>query len=82
MNFQMQIHNLTEEQVEMLEHLWSLETIEDIEHFKTELPRFRRQQVDTLMELVRLQILDDMIDEDDVEIYPEAEKLIARAKRG
>lgn len=55
----MKIHNLTKEQVEMLDHLWSLDTIEAIEDFKQELPRFRRQQVDTLLQLIHLQMIDD-----------------------
>lgn len=55
----MKIHNLTKEQVEMLDYLWSLDTIEAIEDFKQELPRFRRQQVDTLLQLIHLQMIDD-----------------------
>lgn len=78
----MQIHNLTSEQVEMLDKLWTFETMAEIENFKSQLPRFRRQQIDTLMELMRLQILDDMIDEEDIEVYPEAKKLIDRVKKG
>jgi hypothetical protein len=34
----------------------------DVENFKSDLPLFRRQQVDTLIELIRLQVIDDSID--------------------
>lgn len=61
----MEIRNLTLEQVKMLDKLWSMDSLEEVESFKKELPLFRRQQVDTLMELVRLQSLDDMIDDYD-----------------
>lgn len=78
----MEIHNLTNEQVKMLDKLWSLETIEEVEYFKRQLPLFRRQQVDTLMELVRLQALDDMIDEhDEGDCYPDAEILLKKIQK-
>ncbi len=72
----MQIHNLTREQFEMLEHLWTLETLEDIENFKRELPRFRRQQVDTLIELVRLQTVDDILDADSMPEFDSVDALL------
>jgi hypothetical protein len=75
----MEIHNLTLEQVQMLDKLWTMETLEEIESFKRELPLFRRQQVDTLMELVRLQSLDDMIDaHDEGDCYPDADILFKK----
>lgn len=78
----LKIHNLTHEQVEMLDKLWSLETMAEIETFKKQLPKFRRQQVDTLMEMVRLQSLDDMVDEyDEGDSYPDAEILLKKIKK-
>lgn len=46
----------------MLDKLWTLDSLQEIEDFKDQLPLFRRQQVDTLIELVRLQMIDDEID--------------------
>ncbi len=60
----MQIHNLTHEQVEMLDKIWEFDTLEQIEEFKRSLPLKRyRQQVDNLMELIRLQMIDDDLEE-------------------
>jgi len=59
----LQIHDLTKEQAEMLTKLWSIDSREDVNKFRDSLPLFRRQQVDTLVELVRLQIHDDEVSE-------------------
>lgn len=77
----MEIHNLTHEQVEMLDKLWTLESMEEIVAFKQELPLFRRQQVDTLLALVFLQSIDDVFDQHDTEKYPIAEKLIKKLRK-
>jgi len=58
-----QIHNLTSEQVQMLNKLWSMDSFDEVERFRSSLPLFRRQQIDTLLEMVRLQIIDDDIDD-------------------
>jgi hypothetical protein len=76
MTLPISITNLTSEQVEMLDHLWSLETMADIENFKSELPRFRRQQVDTLIELIRLQVVDDSIDSGDMPEFDSVDALL------
>jgi hypothetical protein len=76
----MQIHNLTSEQRHMLDQLWSFETLEQIEQFKKELPLFRRQQIETLLEMVRLQVADDILDEYDDGVYPTALELLARLR--
>jgi hypothetical protein len=77
----MQIHNLTSEQVEMLDQLWAFDTLEEIEDFKSQLPLFRRQQIDTLLEMVRLQGDDDWIDENDYGVYPAAKELFRRIRK-
>ena len=61
----LQIHDLTKEQAEMLTKIWSIDSREDVNKFRDSLPLFRRQQVDTLVELVRLQIHDDAVTEND-----------------
>lgn len=65
----------------MLDKLWSFETMEQIEQFKQELPLFRRQQIDTLLEMVKLQVTDDMIDSYDTGVYPTALDLLDRLRK-
>ena len=76
----MKIDGLTQEQVEMLDKLWSIDTVEELQEFRSSLPTFRRQQVDTLTEM----LIQESLEEDIVRMtrYPDAENLIARAKRG
>jgi hypothetical protein len=76
MTLPISITNLTSEQVEMLDHLWTLETMADVENFKAELPLFRRQQVDTLIELIRLQVIDDSIESDDMPEFDTVDALL------
>lgn len=59
----MEIHNLTLEQVEMLDKIWSFESREELDRFRDQLPLFRRQQIDTLIELMHLQDIDDRVEE-------------------
>ena len=65
----------------MLDKLWSFETMEEIEQFKQELPLFRRQQIETLLEMVKLQVTDDMIDSHDTGVYPTALDLLDRLRK-
>jgi len=65
----MEISNLTLEQVEMLDMIWSFDTRTELEEFRSQLPLFRRQQIDTLIELMHLQHIDDQVaDLDDHEL--------------
>jgi len=76
----MRIDGLTTEQVEMLDKLWSMDTSEEVKAFRDTLPLFRRQQIDVLMEMVMQEIREEELKLMDQ--YPDAEKLIARAKKG
>lgn len=80
MTSKISIPNLTSEQVAILDHLWTLNTQYEIEQFKAHQPLFRRQEVDTLIELVRLQVLDDLLDQDDTGNYFAFENLIKQMK--
>lgn len=68
----MQIHDLTTDQVRMLDALWSFESPEQLERFKRSLPLFLRQQVNSLIELVNLQLVDDMVTQTGQAGCPEA----------
>ena len=75
----MRIDGLNQEQVEMLDKLWSMDTIEEVEQFRSTLPKFRQQQVDTLMEMVIMEIKEKELDL--MERYPDAEEMIERLKK-
>jgi hypothetical protein len=81
MTLPISITNLTNEQVEMLDHLWTLETMADVENFKSDLPLFRRQQVDTLIELIRLQVIDDSIDTGDMPEFDTVDALLENIRK-
>jgi hypothetical protein len=57
----MQIHNLTTAQSAMLSVMWTLDTSEELALYRSLLPIVSQQQIDTLIELVRLQSVDDQI---------------------
>jgi hypothetical protein len=57
----MQIHNLTKAQSAMLSVMWTLDTSEELALYRSLLPIVSQQQIDTLIELVRLQSVDDQI---------------------
>jgi len=56
---------LTPQQVQMLDKIWSFETSEELNAFRETLPVFRKQELDTLvmmliMEIQEQQSLDDV----------------------
>lgn len=55
------IHDLTTEQVAILNRLWKFNTIEEVWRYRDSLPFNQQQQINTLIEMVRLQALDDDI---------------------
>ena len=48
----MTIDGLNNEQIEMLNKMWTLDTEQELMEFRSTLPVFRQQQLDTLMEMV------------------------------
>jgi hypothetical protein len=72
----MRIDGLTTEQVEMLDKLWSLDTMEEVQEFRSSLPRFRQQQIDTLMEMIMHEICEEKIES--ATSYPDAEKVLQK----
>ena len=70
----MTIDGLTKEQVEMLDKLWSLDTMEEVRQFRSTLPQFRQQQIDTLMEIILQELAEDEITK--METFPDAEKIL------
>ena len=57
-----QIENLTEYQVEMLEHMWSLESVEEYEEWYALLDEEDQQLADSLQQMIILAEMDDLMD--------------------
>ena len=58
----MKIYNLSHEQTVMLEILWCFDTAAEIENYKKHFTGPYRQRIDTLIEMCRLQVIDDNLD--------------------
>ena len=56
-----QIHNLTEYQVEMLDHMWSLETLEEYEEWYNLLDEEDQQLADSLQQMIILAEMDNLM---------------------
>ena len=70
----MQIQGLTEEQVEMLDFMWTLDSLEEFEEWKSGLDRRERLLADTLQRMVLMAALDDALEAE--KAYPDARKLL------
>jgi hypothetical protein len=58
------LNNLTAEQVEMLEILWSLTDLSEVEQFQSTLSDQELEMCETLIRLVILETVDDIVCED------------------
>jgi hypothetical protein len=56
-----QIENLTEYQVEMLEHMWSLDSVEEYEEWYALLDEEDQQLADSLQQMIILAEMDDLM---------------------
>ena len=70
----MRIEGLNEEQVEMLDFMWSLDSMEEFEEWKSGLDRRERLLADTLQRMVLMAALDDALETE--KAYPDAKKLL------
>ena len=57
------INNLTEYQVEMLDHMWSLETIEEYEEWYNLLDDADQQLAESLQQMIILAEMDNLMDD-------------------
>ena len=72
------IDGLTPKQVDMLNHMWSIDSFEDLLEWQASLSYEDRQMSETLVDLVTLAELDSMILEK--ESYDEADAIINKIK--
>jgi uncharacterized protein YukE len=56
-----QIENLTEYQVEMLDHMWSLDSLEEYEEWYDLLDEEDKQLADSLQQMIILAEMDDLM---------------------
>lgn len=70
----MTIDGLNNEQIEMLNKMWTLDTEQELMEFRSTLPVFRQQQLDTLMEMVIQEARETEIER--MDSYPDAEKML------
>lgn len=70
----MQIQGLTEEQVEMLDFMWTLDSMEEFDEWKAGLDRREQLMAETLQRMVLMAALDDVLEEETK--FPEAKQLL------
>lgn len=70
----MQIQGLTEEQVEMLDFMWTLDSMEEFDEWKAGLDRREQLMADSLQKMVLMAALDDVLEEEIS--FPEANQLL------
>ncbi len=75
-----QLVGLTHRQVELLDVLWDLDSAEEVQHFISELSDRDQQECQTLMELLRLELLDQSINL--LLSFKEANKVISKFTLG
>lgn len=56
--------DLTLDQKQMLEKIWSFETAEQLQMFRDTLPIFRKQELDTLVQMIIMEFEDHRAEED------------------
>lgn len=72
----MTIDGLTKEQVDLLDKMWSIESLDDFEVWLRSLPQSKVLQVMTLRELMILADIDEGIDE--MSSYPDAAQMLKK----
>ena len=70
------IDNLTEEQVEMLDIMWSFEMLDELEEWQSTLSSRERRMSEQLMRLVLIESLDQVLAEQ--KEFPEVKALLLK----
>ena len=58
------LHDLTPQQVQMLNKIWSFESGDELQKFRDSLPRFRQQELDTLVIMIIMEMEGARAEED------------------
>ena len=75
----MNIDGLTEEDVEILDEMWAIDSREELQFYLNGLSSRKRQKAITLLEMVTLSAIDDNVKAMDK--YPEAEMMLKSIMR-
>lgn len=57
------LHNMTNEQCKLLDKMWSIETVDELEQWIRSLPTEKVKEVVVLRELLCLSLIDEQIEE-------------------
>ena len=76
----MKIEGLTKQQVRICDALWACDTNEAVTAYIRSLPRRLQHEAAVLVDMMILEAIDEQVEE--MSSYPDAERLISRAKRG
>jgi hypothetical protein len=57
------LRNLTEQQIKMLDIIWAINSMDDVNNYLAGFPVLVRQDMYTLIKLLQLQFIDDHVDE-------------------
>ena len=73
------INNLTELQVELLDRMWQLDTIDELENFIATLSPEMAREVRVLQEMLIISHADDIVD--NMLCYPDADEMLRNIMR-
>ena len=73
------INDLTEVQVELLDRMWQLDTVDELENFIATLSPEMAREVRVLQEMLIISHADDIVD--NMAYYPDAEEMIRNIMR-
>ena len=76
----MKLEGLTKQQVQICDALWACDTNEAVTAYVRSLPRRLQQEAAVLVDMMILEAIDEQVEE--MSSYPDAERLISRAKKG
>ncbi len=76
----MKLEGLTKQQVQICDALWACDTDDDVRIYIRSLPKRLQQEAAVLVDMMILEAIDEQVEE--MSVYPDAERLISRAKRG
>lgn len=73
------INNLTELQVELLDRMWQLDTVDELENFIATLSPEMAREVRVLQEMLIISHADDIVD--NMSCYPDADEMLRNIMR-
>lgn len=71
-----EIHDLTKEDVQILDTIWALDTQEELDSYMNSISTEKRKRVNVLIELIRLSEIDSKVES--MDDYPQAAELLKK----